>query len=125
MAQMMEWNNKWKADAEAQKRNEDQYFADCAWENERRRWEKEDALAEYFWQLNNQQDQKYKDYLNNVTVPENMKLAERLMREERERQEKIKLNDRDMAERAERAAWVNDGFVETNKMLQEKQWFDL
>ena len=30
-----------------------------------------------------------------------------------------------MAERAERAARVNDGFVETNKMLQEKQRFDL
>ena len=54
-----------------------------------------------------------------------MKLAERLMREERERQEKLKLQDRDMAERAERAARVNDGFVETNKMLQEKQRFDL
>ncbi len=47
------------------------------------------------------------------------------MREERERQEKLKLQDRDMAERAERAAPVNDGFVETNKMLQEKQRFDL
>ena len=50
---MMEWNNKRKADAENQKRNEDAYFAECAWENERRRREKEDALAEYFRQLNN------------------------------------------------------------------------
>ena len=53
MAQMMEWNHKRKADAENQKRNEDQYFAECARENERRRREKEDALAEYFRQLNN------------------------------------------------------------------------
>ena len=42
----MEWNNKRKADAENQKRNEDAYFAECAWENERRRREKEDALVD-------------------------------------------------------------------------------
>jgi hypothetical protein len=46
-----------------------------------------------------------------------MKMAERLMREERERQEKLRLYDKDYANRDIHAKNVNNGFVEANNVL--------
>lgn len=118
---MMQWNDQRKSDALTAKQNEDRYYAGCAREADQKRRDKEEALAEYFRQLNQHQDQKYKDYLNNVTVPDNMKMAERLMREERERQEKLRIYDKDQADRNEKSSMVNNGFVEANQILQQKR----
>jgi len=46
-----------------------------------------------------------------------MKMAERLMKEERDRQQTINDYDKDMANRAEKAGRANDGFVEANNIL--------
>ena len=71
------------------------------------------------------QDENYKNYVNQVTLPENMKMADRLMKEERDRQAGLRDYDKDMANRGEKAARANDGFVEANKILQQTKKFDI
>ena len=68
---MMDWQAKKQHEEDERRRNEEQYYAQCAKNTDVKRREKEDALAEYFRQLANQQEDKYKMYLNNVTLPEN------------------------------------------------------
>lgn len=60
---LIDWNNKWKQEAEEMKKREAAYYAHQATVNDHKRREKEDALAEYFWQLSLNQDQKYREYV--------------------------------------------------------------
>lgn len=45
---MIEWNNARKKEAEEMRQREAAYYAKCAVDNDHKRREKEDALAEYF-----------------------------------------------------------------------------
>ena len=45
---MLDWNEKRKMDADSMKRREEAYFAKVNRDNDSKRRDKEDALAEYF-----------------------------------------------------------------------------